>query len=390
MSATPHPVPALVQRAASRALIAGVVGLAACVIGAFQDPTEFYRSYLLAFLFWGGLGVGCLSLLFIQHLTGGRWGLLIRRLLEAGSRTLPFVALGFVPILFGVSRLYAWADPAAVRGDEILRHKSVFLNVPFFAARALFYFVVWSSVAYFLSVWSLKRDAGPSQRLERRLRGLSGGGMVLSGLAITFSSVDWAMSLDPHWFSTIYGIIFMVGQALSALTFAILLLSAMGDEDPFRRVVTRDTAHDLGKLLFAFVMLWTYIHLSQFLIIWSANVPEEIPWYLTRIRGGWKYLAWVVIALHFLAPFLALLSRSLKRNLPRLAAVAGLVLAARWLDLYWLIAPSFDRPRLTLHWMDVAAAVGLGGLWLWLFARELAGRPLVPLRQPELETEAHA
>ena len=385
MSTLAHPVPSFIQRAAARALVIGGVGLAACAIGAIQNPTEFLRSYLLAFLFWCGVGIGCLSLLFIQHLTGGRWGLLIRRLLEAGSRTLPYVALAFIPILLGVGRLYHWAHAGAVAEDPILKHKSLYLNPGFFAGRAVFYFLVWGVVAYFLSAWSQRRDAGPSQRLERRLRGLSGGGIVLSGLAITFSSIDWAMSLDAHWFSTIYGIVFMVGQTLSAFTLVILVVAAMADEEPFRRLVSRDTAHDLGKLLFAFVMLWAYIHLSQFLIMWHANIPEEIPWYLRRIRGGWKYLAWVVVAVHFVAPFLALLSRSTKRDLRRLATVAAVLFAARWLDLYWLVAPSLDRQRLSLHWMDFAAAAGLGGLWLWLFARELATRPLVPQQQPDLQ-----
>jgi len=385
MSAVTHPVPGLLQRAAPRALMAGGIGLAACAVGAFQNPTEFLRSYLLAFLFWSGVGIGCLSLLFIQHLTGGRWGLLIRRFLEAGSRTLPFVAIAFVPLLLGLGRLYEWADPVRVDADAVLQRKTLYLNPGFFAARAAFYFVVWGAVGYFLSAWSVRRDARQDQRLDRRLRGLAGGGIVLSGLAITFSSIDWAMSLDPHWFSTIYGIIFMVGQTLSAFTLVILLVSAMAQEEPFRRVVTRDTAHDLGKLLFAFVMLWAYIHLSQFLIVWHANVPEEIPWYLRRIQGGWKYLAWTVLAVHFLGPFLALLSRSIKRDLRRLSIVAAAVFVARWLDLYWLVAPSLDRPHLTLHWMDVAAAVGLGGLWLWLFARLLASHPLLPQQQDDLE-----
>ena len=391
MSSAPFPVPGVVQRAASRALVAGGVGLAACAVGALVDPTEFLRSYLLAFLFWAGVGVGCLSLLFIQHLTGGRWGLLIRRLLEAGSRTLPFVAIALLPIFLGLARLYLWADPAAVRTDPVLRHKSVYLNPGFFVARSLLYFAVWGAVAYFASLWSRRLDEAPDRlRLERRLRGLSGGGLLLLGLTITFSSIDWAMSLEPHWFSTIYGVAFMVGQVLSAFTLVIVLVSAMSDEEPFRGVITRDTTHDLGKLLFAFVMLWGYVHLSQFLIVWSANVPEEIPWYIKRTQGGWKYLAWAIIAAHFVAPFLALLSRPLKRDVRRLAAVASVLFAARWLDLYWLIAPSFGRPRLTLHWLDVAAAVGLGGVWLWVFARELGRRPLVPLNHPDLRPEGRA
>jgi hypothetical protein len=382
----PHVVPERLAEGSRRALLAGAGGLALSAIGALFNTTEFLRSYLLAFLFWSGASIGCLSLLLIQHLTGGRWGLLVRRLLEAGTRTIPYAALAFLPIALGVGRLYEWGHPDA--HDAILQHKSPYLNPGFFRARAAFYFVVWSAIAYFVNAWSLRLDAGPDRRIERRLRGLSGGGLVMLGLTITFSSIDWGMSLEPHWISTIYGVMFMVGQVLTAFTLVILALRAFGGEEPFRRVVRRETIHDLGKLLFAFVMLWTYVHLSQFLIIWSANVPEEIPWYIRRINGGWLYVAWVVIAAHFIAPFMALLSRDLKRNLQQLATVAALVLAARWLDLFWIIAPALDRPRLSVHWMDVTTAVGLGGLWLGLFARELAGRSMVPLNQPDLEVAA--
>lgn len=390
---TAHPVPALLGKLPARAFAVGGVALAIASVGgfAFGRPTEFFRSYLLAFLFWCGVGVGCLSLLFIQHLTGGRWGLLLRRLLEAGGRTLPFMAIAFIPIVVGIPRLYAWGDPDVVAGDAILQHKRAYLNPAFFAVRGFLYFLVWTSVVYFASVWSLRLDTSAERlRLERRLRGLAGGGLLLLGLTITFSSIDWAMSLEAHWFSTVYGVAFMVGQVLSAFTLMILLLAATGAEEPFRRVLDRDTVHDLGKLLFAFVMLWAYIHLSQFLIIWSANLPEEIPWYMRRTRGGWKLLAYVVIAAHFLAPFFALLSRGLKRNLPRLATVAAVVFAARWLDLYWMVAPSFERPHLSLLWMDVAAAVGLGGIWVGLFARELVARPLLPQGHPDLQAGAHA
>ena len=181
----------------------------------------------------------------------------------------------------------------------------------------------------------------------------------------------------------------MVGQVLSAFTLAILLLAALADEEPFRTVVTRETVHDLGKLLFAFVMLWAYVQLSQFLIVWSANIPEEIPWYIRRTTGGWKYLAWLIIAAHFVLPFLALLSRGRKRDLRQLAIVAAVVFAARWLDLFWLVASSV-RVQFSVHWLDLAAAVGLGGVWIALFARELAREPLLPLNEPELATGGHA
>jgi hypothetical protein len=391
VSGSTHKVPALVTLVQSRALIAGGVGLLACLIGGFLQPAVFFMSYLLAFLFWTGVGVGCLSLLFIQHLTGGRWGALIRRVLEAGTRTLRFMAIAFLPILLGLSQIYPWASSAKDAATlEIVHKKGWYLNGGFFLGRAVFYFLIWISVAYFASLWSRRLDtADDRRRLERNLRGLAGGGLVLLGLTITFSSIDWAMSIEAHWYSTIYGILFMVGQVLSAFTLAILLLAALADEDPFRSVVTRETVHDLGKLLFAFVMLWAYVQLSQFLIVWSANIPEEIPWYIRRTTGGWKYLAWLIIAAHFVLPFLALLSRGRKRDLRQLAIVAAVVFAARWLDLFWLVAPS-SREQFSVHWLDLAAAVGLGGVWIALFARELAREPLLPQNEPELATGGHA
>jgi hypothetical protein len=362
-----------------RALLVGGIGLALGVVGTlFLTPAHFFRSYLLAFLFWVGVGIGCLSLLCIQHLTGGRWGFVIRRLLEAGARTLPFAAIAFLPLALGIGTLYPWADRATVQADPILAHKSVYLNTWFFIARSLFYFGAWSALAFFLTHWSYRLDKGPNVRVERRMRGLAGGALVVLGLTITFSAVDWGMSLEPHWFSTIYGILFMVGQVLQAFTLLILVLAAVREHEPFRRLIDRDVVHDLGKLLLAFVMLWTYIHLSQFLIVWSANLPEEITWYMKRLTGGWSWLAATLIAAHFVLPFLALLSRGLKRNLSSLATVAALVFGARYLDLLWVVGPALGRPHLMLHWMDLALFAGLGGLWLALFARELLAHPVVP------------
>jgi hypothetical protein len=325
----------------------------------------------------------------IHHLTGGVWGLVIRRILEAGTRTLPLLALLFLPIAVGLPRHYSWARPEVVAADPVLVHKSLYLNPAFFLGRAVFYFAVWIALAYRMSRLSLALDAGPDPRVERRLRGISGGGLVLLGLTITFSSVDWAMSLDPHWFSTIYGILFMVGQALSALAFVIVMLALLSGEKPLSDVVRPTGVHDLGKLLLAFVMLWTYMHLSQFLIVWSGNLPEEIPWYLRRLQGGWQAVALVLVLFHFALPFLLLLSRDLKRNAGLLAWVAGGLLAVRLADVFWLVAPDAGGPGshgtgLAFQWLDVAVPVGLGGVWLAAFLRELQAHPLVPVGDPEI------
>lgn len=386
--------PARVERSARTALIAGVAGLALTGLGAFLNPDQFFRSYLFAFLFWTSIAVGCLSISLIHHLTGGWWGLVIRRLLEAGARTLPFCAVLFLPLLFGLPRLFEWADAARVQADPVLLHKSPYLNVPFFLARAAFYFAVWTFLALAIDRSSVELDAASGDerrylRVSRRLRGLSGAGLLLMGLTITFSSVDWAMSLDPHWFSTVYGVLFMVGQAVSAMSLMIMLVAVLGREDPLGRVLQPSDVHDLGKLLLAFIMLWAYINVSQWIIIWSANLPEETPWYIRRLQGGWQWVALLIVLFHFLLPFLMLLSRDLKRDARRLALVAAAVLAMRVLDLYWLVAPDSAMGHeghggMHPHWMDLSAVAGVGGIWLWLFARALMRRPLLTLGEPDI------
>ncbi len=381
-------VPPQVARLQRNALAAAGVGIVGCAILGFANPAQFFRSYLFAFLFWSNVAIGCLSITMIHHLSGGLWGLVIRRVMEAGTRTLKALPLLFLPVVFGLHQLFVWTHAETVAADPMLRHKATYLNTPFFLVRAAFYFLTWALLAHFLNKGSLALDAGPNLKTERRLRGIAGGGLVLMGLTITFASVDWAMSLDPHWFSTIYGVMFMIGQALSALTFAILLMAALRREKPFAGVVEPSHIHDLGKLMLAFTMLWAYMHLSQFVITWSGNLPEEIPWYIRRSNNGWQYVAILVALFHFVLPFLMLLSRDLKRNVGSLAVIAGLVFAFRALDLFWMIAPDLvDHGHvvgLKVHLLDVAALLAVGGAWLALFARELKDRPLLPIGDPEI------
>jgi hypothetical protein len=379
------PVPEAVGKLERGAMVAGVAGLLLTAVGGVVNPDQFFRSYLLAFLFWGGIPVGCLSIAMIHHLSGGMWGLVIRRILEAGTRTLPLVAALFLPLLLGLPRVYEWARPEVVAADPVLRAKELYLNVPFFVVRAVFYFGVWWGLAYFMNRWSLELDARYQIKVARRLRGLSGGGLVLLGLTITFSSVDWGMSLNPHWFSTVYGILFMVGQVLSAMALVVVLLARVAEVPPFRGVLQAMQIHDLGKLLLAFVMLWAYINLSQFLIIWQGNLPEETPFYITRLQGGWQVLALILVVFHFALPFVMLLSRDLKRNARLLGSLAAGIFVVRLLDLYWLVAPDLVHGHgFHPHWLDLAAPLGLGGVWLWAFARELRQRPLLPVGEPEI------
>jgi hypothetical protein len=373
---TLQPVLSGVQR---KALIAGVSALALCVAGAFLNPAQFLRSYLVAFLFWLGIALGSAAVVMLHHLVGGRWGFVIRRLLESATRTLPAMAVLLLPILLGVRSLYHWTHPA---GDHLLEHKAPYLNIPFFIIRAVIYFAVWIGVTWVLNRWSLEQDRTGAPGLVRRMQVLSGPGLLLYGLTVTFASIDWAMSLEPHWFSTIYGMIFMVGQGLATLAFVIAVLMLLSRYQPLSGTLTPDHFHDLGNLMFAFVMLWAYVSFSQFLIIWSGNLPEEIPWYLARLRGGWQWVALILLVFHFFLPFLLLLMRPIKRRAHVLARVAIAVILVRLLDLFWLVTPAFHPGKFHLHWMDVAAPIGVGGLWLAAFLSNLKRAPLLPLRDP--------
>jgi hypothetical protein len=385
-ASTPSPV---LERLEKAGLAVGGLFLLALAAGFAMDRGQFFRSYLFGWIFWVGIGVGSLGLAMLNHLTGGLWGLVPRRFHEAAARTLPAMALLFVPVVLGASSLYTWAQPEVVAADELLQKKAAYLNVPFFAGRAVFYFAVWGLLAWRLSSWSRQQDGGADPDRAARLRGLSAVGLVLLSLTTTFAAVDWGMSLAPHWFSTIYGVLFIVGWTLSALSFTIVLMSRLAGEEPFTKALQPVTVHDLGKLLLAFTMLWGYVNFSQFLIVWSGNISEETPFYLQRLQGGWQVVAVALLVFHFALPFALLLSRDLKRNARTLGAVAALMLVMQLLDLYWLIGPDLlghghENVPLRVHWMDLAAALGLGGLWLFLFARQAQTAPVLPMGEPEV------
>jgi hypothetical protein len=384
MAAEIRDVPSL-ARLQNRALIVGLLGVAAGAFGAFTNIEQFFRSWMIGFLFCLGLALGSLALLMLQHLSGGQWGMVSRRIFEASSRTIPFVALLFIPLLFGMKELFLWARPEAVQADAILQSKAPYLNVKFFLARAVIYFIVWMACSTLLSRWSGQQDRGlartPADSV--RFRVLSAPGLLAYVLTMTFASVDWVMSLDPHWYSTIFGLLTVAGQALAALALTIAVLALIFPSGALGRFVTPRHFHDLGKLLLAFVMLWAYLSFSQFLIIWSGNLPEEIPWYVKRTTGNWGYVAVALVIGHFALPFVLLLSRDLKRRSSLLAKVAMFIIAMRLVDLIWLVAPEFHQSGgFPFHWMDVAVPVGLTGIWLFLFARNLRSRALLPLNDP--------
>jgi hypothetical protein len=377
-------VPAI-ARLQQRALILGVVGLLAGAVGGLVNPDQFYRSWLIGFLLCLGLAMGSLALLMLQYLSGGQWGLVGRRVFEAASRTLPFVALAFIPLLFGLPKLFLWARPEAISTDHILQLKAPYLNVPFFILRAVVYFCVWLLCSTLLTKWSAQQDRGEAAVTPGdtvRFRMVSAPGLVAYILTMTFASVDWLMSLDPHWYSTIFGFILIAGQGLAAFAFVIAVLAMLSANEPYATYLSQRHFHDLGKLLLAFVMLWAYFSFSQFLIIWGGNLPEEIPFFTNRLQHGWQYVSVAILLGHFALPFLLLLSRDLKKRPHLLAKIAVWILVMRYVDLLWLVEPMFEHQGFPIHWMDVALPAGLLGAWLFLFARYLSTRALLPLNDP--------
>jgi hypothetical protein len=363
-------------------------------VGAVVNLDQFFRSWLIGVLFVLSLALGSLALLMLQHLSGGQWGLVGRRVFEAATRTLPVVALLFVPLFFGLPRVFLWAQPEAVAADHILQMKQPYLNAWFFIVRAVLYFAYWLACVWVLNKWSEAQDRGEGvTKLDSvRFRRVSAPGLLFLVITVSFASVDWVMSLEPEWFSTIFGLLTIAGYGLTALAFTVVVLSLVHRGDG-ATVLNPRHFHDLGKLLLAFTMLWAYLSFSQFLIIWSGNLPEEIPWYIARISGSWGAVAIALVVGHFAIPFAMLLSASVKKRSASLARIAAFILVMRLVDMIWYVAPSFRHDvgdaaaaahvaLVPIHWMDLAIPIGLAGLWVFLFARQFRARALFPVNDP--------
>jgi hypothetical protein len=368
-----------------RLLLGAAGGGVLSAIGWLIDARQFFQSYLMAYMLCLGVTLGCLALGMVHQLSGGAWGVVIRRAIGAASRVLPVMTLLFLPIALGMRHLYPWTNAALVAGDEALQHKQPYLNTPFFLIRAGIYFLVWNAVSYFLNAWSLEQDRTGNPWLARRMQKLSGGGLLAYGLCITFASFDWLMSLEPHWFSTIYGVLIIGGQGLSSLAFLIVVLVWLSRRSPLDRIVVAAHFHDLGNLMLAFVMLWAYFSFSQFLIIWSGNLPAEIGWYLHRLHTGWRFVGVALVVFHFAVPFVVLLSRRVKRQPELLLKVAAGMLIVRVIDLFWLIAPEFHQNGLSVSWLDAVLPLTLGSLWLACFIYQLRGRAILPVHDPQFD-----
>jgi hypothetical protein len=386
MNAQEYQAPESVSRVQRAGWFVGGVALIAAIFGAVTSPDKFYQSYLMAYLLVLGLTLGSLGLLMLQHLTGGNWGIIIRRPLEAAAQNIWLVFLMFVPVVLGMNSLYrAWMDPELRKTDPLSPLQQWYLTSSGFLIRAVLYFAIWFALIWIFNRWSQRQDLDQDDRgLRRSFKLLAGPGIILYVVAMTFASIDWAMSLSPHWASTIYGFIFVAGQAVSAMSLMIAVVVLLSGSEPFAGILQKRHLHDLGKLLFAFNMLWAYFDFSQLLIIWSGNLPEEITFYRTRLSGGWGVVAVTVLVFEFAVPFLLLLSEDVKRNPRVISKIALWMIFMRLVDMFWTTRPELSA-RVLPTWLDIVVPVALIGLWVGFFARNLKQRPLLPLGDPKLE-----
>jgi len=400
---TPHldlAAPDVVRRISQRSLIIGVIFTAIAVVLAYTRPDEFYRAYLLGFMCWLGVALGSMAILMIRHLTGGGWGTVIRRILGAAMRTLPLLAIVFIPVILGVHRLYIWAQPLGNIQDKHLREHleqitQTYLTVNGFIGRAIVYFLVWNVLSFLLSRWSKQSDHANAPDNSGRFKAVAGPGLILYGFTISFAAIDWIMSLDPSWISTIFGLLILIGEVLSAMCFAVVVERILFNYKPMSEMLKPDFVHDHGKWMLTFIMVWAYFSFSQWLIIWAGNLPAEISFYLKRLSGGWGSIGLFLALFHFAIPFALLLSRPFKRNIRKLVWLAVWMLLMRYLDLFWIIEPNFSK-TLTVTLADIVVPVAIGGIWLWYFFRNLASLPLLPAYDPDAREvlqpahEAHA
>ena len=377
------------RRVQGRALAIGVAASVICAVSAWLSPSQFCRAYLAAYLFFLSISHGCLAVLMVYHLTGGAWGYLIRNILEAGMRTLPLLAVLFVPIALGVGYLFIWADPQAHEASEQWRHREIYLNVPFFSGRAVVYFALWLAVAYFLSALSRAQERTGDPAIARRLTKLSGPGLVLYGVTIFFASIDWLMSLIPDSRSTIIAPLFASGEVLVGFACALVFMAWLVARPPVDEAVSLEAVNDLGSLLFTFVIIWGYMAFFQFMIAWIANLPYDVAYYTARDSTAWKVVAWLLFIFHFTVPFFVLLVRSIKRNPRWLAALAGLILCMQLVFSFFQVLPAFPPGPLLDYWPCLVTPLAVGGLWLAFFLWQLGRQPILPSHDANREAAVH-
>ena len=389
MSNTPSDAyQATLGRAQNLATIVGVLGLVVTVIlvPVSGGLTTFFQSYLVGFIFWVGLTLGCLALLLIQHLAGGPWGAIARRFLEAGASNIFMMAILVIPVLLGLKSLYVWTDPVYVSAHPTVDLKTSYLNIPFFIVRTIIYFATWGILVRLFQGWSKRQDEG-DRGMTQQMKNAGAVGLLMFVATMTFAAFDWGMSLTPEWFSGMYGVIFMIGQVINAVALLILLLVAFREVEPLPKVLNAARLQDFGNFLMAFTMFWAYVQMSQLIILWSNNVVETNTWYVTRLESGWVWVSSFLLLFHFIAPFMILFSRWVKQKGRALVWVASWMILMRIVDIYWIIVPTFERSGSAFRFLDVALILAFGGIWLSFFFRRLKESPILPAHDPRIEPE---
>ncbi len=366
-------------------LIAGVAGLLLSIVGYFVDQGQFFHSYLVAFSFWITISLGGLFLSLLHHLTGAVWSVVIRRIFETIMAILPWMMLFIIPALFGMRELYHWSHPETVAHDELLQIKSPYLNVTFFIIRTVVFALIWTLVGRALYRFSIKNDETGDETYLQKAKRLSPAGIILFALTFSFASFDWLMSLDAHWYSTIFGVYIFGGSTLAIYSFITLFVIFFDKKGPLKGLVSVEHYHDLGRLIFTFVVFWSYIAFSQYFLIWYANIPEETVWFTHRWVGSWKIISVFLVIGQFIIPFFILMIRAMKRNLLMLTVMASWMLIMHYVDMYWLVMPTLHHEGARLSWMDATTFIGIGGIFVWLFLHQLARHSLVPFKDPNLE-----
>ncbi|HEX7343542.1 MAG TPA: hypothetical protein VF398_04720 [bacterium] len=363
----------------------GIIGILLSAGGFILNPERSLQSYLVAFVFWTSLGLGALFFTMLHHLSGAVWSVVVRRISETVMANLPFMAIFFLPVLFGFNTLFEWAHHDSGAAHELLAQKSPFLNVPFFIIRAAAYFLIWSMLVYFLYRTSTNQDDGHEESHSRRFRKVSAPGMILFAFTCTFAAIDWMMSLDPNWYSTIIGVYFFSGSISAVLPLIILISLYLRRQSILTEEITLEHYHDLAKLTFAFNILWSYMAFSQYFLIWYGNIPEETAWYHHRWGGSWTPVSLFLPFAHFVVPFFVLMSRAAKRSTKLLVFISLWLLMTHWIDMSWLVLPNFARDGAIYSWTDLTCTLGIGGIFLFLFWRRLTVHPVVPVGDPRLQ-----
>ncbi len=364
------------------AITVGVIGILLSVLGYTQDHQRFFFAYLVAYAFWTTISLGALFFLLMHHVTGAAWSVSFRHVVESIASAIPLLAVLWIPVGFGIHDLYHWSDVALVAQDKMLTMKAPYLNTTFFVIRTVIYFLIWGFISHKLI--SISRRTKSMQEIAS-MRKVSAVSTVFYAITVSFAMFDWLMSLDPHWYSTIYGVYLFGGAYLNGIAMIILTIAVLKGQNLLLSEVTPEHNQDLGKLLFGFVVFWAYISASQYFLIWYGNIPEETIWFRHRWEGTWKIFSLLLLTTGFLLPFFILMFRAVKRNLILLATMALVILVSHWMDLHWNVMPELHREGVKLNWMDLSTMMAVGGLFFWRVWAVLSGRSVLPVHDPMLE-----